>query len=477
MSRAIALAEDFRPHVAIVDLRLLDEYSDDRSGLQLLEGLRSASRILYSAYLTPELTLEVVKRYNTKRWVSKHQSPQQLLDEVSDAASQTFRRDLTVHRPGPLSSQRIVEALFGHSADVPLDLVDDTLGQLFSENQGLTLRPLVGAAVSPFSVSRGRSVVSKAHPDNLEPVVVKLAPAKQTRNEERNYQEHVKGRLVGQFYAQLERTVEFWDLGAARYSFLGSSLRALPSFAASYRQEKDPQNILKPLIHFFKEVWSNHYGRPISWDPPPLFQVYDRALGLKERLESFSYRENTLTFPGLPVSFENPVLWALEHSDTSLLRNAQCAVTHGDMHGDNLFVDGEHSWAIDFERTGPGHILRDFVELEVDILTRLVPFLNYDLSRFYELVTALMEPSASLTSSRPRGQSPADAENHKALEVITGLRRLAYEVTQFRDFREYLWGLLLDALFVATLVSRDSPQRERSLLLAAVICESLQGWE
>jgi CheY-like chemotaxis protein len=477
MNQAIDLACGCRPHVAIVDVRLLDEYSDDRSGLQLLDSLRSASRVLYSAYLTPELTLEVIKGYDTTRWVSKHQSPQQLVDEVEGAARETSRGDLKLHRPSALRSQVIVEALFGHDSDVPLDLVDDTLGQLFPENQELTLRPLVGEAVSPFSVSRGRSVVSKAYPDDLEPVVVKLAPAEQSRNEDRNYQEHVKGRLVGQFSAQLERTVEFWDLGGTTYSFLGSSLRALPSFTVAYRDERDPQVILKSLRHFFKEVWSRHYSQPIAWNPPPLFQIYDEALRLRGRLESFTHQEDTLTFSGLPASFKNPIPWVLQRGNTSLFAEAQCAITHGDMHGDNLFTDGEHAWAIDFERTGPGHILRDFVELEVDILTRLVPFLNYDLSRFYELVSALMEPSQSLTLSQPTAQSLADTQNRKALEVITGLRRIAYEVTRCRDFREYLWGLLLDALFVTVLVSEDSPQRERALLLGAVLCESLQDWE
>ena len=33
----------------------------------------------------------------------------------------------------------------------------------------------------------------------------------------------------------------------------------------------------------------------------------------------------------------------------------------------------DSSWVIDFERTGKGHVLFDFAELEVDILTRMLP--------------------------------------------------------------------------------------------------------
>ncbi|GAB4531461.1 MAG: hypothetical protein Kow0063_10720 [Anaerolineae bacterium] len=474
MDQAVELARTFRPHVAIVDVRLLDEYSDDRSGLQLLESLQSAARILYSAYLTPELTLEVIRRYSTTRWVSKHQSPQQLLDEVDSAARQASRRDLTLQRPPALDSQRIVEALFGPDSDVPYDMVEDTLGQLFPENQKITLAPLGEERVTPFSVSRGRSFVSKVYPDDLEPVVVKLAPAGQARNEQKKYQEHVKGRLVGQFYAQVEHTVEFWDIGGTTYSFLGSSLRALPSFTVFYRREKDPELILKPLRHFFQEVWGRHYHQPLSRAPASLFQVYDQALRLRTRLQSFGCRQESLTFPGLATPLPNPVSWTLRNIKDSLFPEAWCAITHGDLHGDNLFVDGEHAWAIDFERTGPGHILRDFVELEVDILTRLVSLPRHDLSQLYALARALAEDADPTRLGQTIAPLLAGPETGRALRVISGLRDLAFQVTGCQNFREYLWGLLLDTLFVAALVSEDSPQRERALLLGAVLCERLQ---
>jgi len=58
---AIELAQAVRPHVAIVDLRLDDEYTDDPTGLLLLPQLASARCILYSAYLAPTV-LSRVKR-------------------------------------------------------------------------------------------------------------------------------------------------------------------------------------------------------------------------------------------------------------------------------------------------------------------------------------------------------------------------------------------------------------------------------
>jgi len=474
LEKAATKARRFRPHVAIVDVRLLDEYSDERSGLQLLESLQSSSNILYSAYLTPELTLEALKRYGATRWVGKHQSPQRLLDEVASAARETCQRDLHLRRPSVWTSQRIVEALFGRGTDVPSDVVEDVLGQLFPKNAKVKIETVGGEVASSFSVSRGRSFVCKAWPDDREPVVVKLAPMERIRSEAENYREHIQDRLVGQFYAYLERTVEFWDLGGTVYKFMGSSLRTLPSFTTFYGEKRDPQVILKPLRHLFGEVWSKHYGSSQHEDFP-LFRVYDQVLNLKERLERFSNQEERRSFPGLLASLINSVPWVLRHAEDSLIPGTRQAITHGDLHGDNLFTDGEHAWAIDYERAGPGHILRDFVELEVDIVTRLLPD-EVDLSLLYELALVLVEPLEPTAPFRQTKKLRGNSETRKALDVIAGLRKLAYEMTRYPSSQEYLWGLLLDALFVAMLVSEESPQRERALLLGAVLCGRLRRW-
>jgi len=466
----------FRPHVAIVDLRLLDEYSDERSGFELLKSLQTTRCVLYSAYLSPEVTREALRRYSATSWVSKSESPQHLLDEVASAVRENCasQRDLTFHRPAAWTSQRIVETLFGKDTDVPPEIGEDVLGQLFPENEKIRWEIVGGEmATSPF-IERGRSVLLRAWPDDLEPVVVKLAPAERIRSEAENYREYIQDRLGGQFYARVERSVEFWDLGGTVYRFIGSSLRRLPSFTTFYRKKTEPAIILKPLGHFFTEVWSRHY-RFSQHEDLPLFRVYDQALNLEKRLKRFSNQEKRRSFLGLHASLINPVPWVLRHAEDSLIPGTRQTVTHGDLHGDNLFTDGEHAWAIDYERAGPGHILRDFVELEVDIVTRLLPD-EVDLSLLYELALVLVEPSEPTAPFRQTKKLRENSETRKALDVIAGLRKSAYEMTRYPSSQEYLWGLLLDALFVATLVSEESPQRERALLLGAVFCNRLRHW-
>jgi CheY-like chemotaxis protein len=478
VTHAVDLARSFRPHVAIVDLRLLSEYRDERSGLGLLGRLRPAQCILYSAYLKPEVTREALKKYGAYDCVGKSESPKRLVDAVANAATESCAgpADLSIRFPSPWMPKKVVQTLFYEETDIPPVLVEDLIRQLFPHSQGVTLETMEGEVASSVSASQRRSVVLKAYPDDLEPVVVKLAPTKRIQEETRNYREYVKDRLVGRFYAQLERSKEFWDLGGTVYAFLGSSLRTLPCFSSFYKEHQDAQVILRPLEHFFGEVWSKHYDKPQSNRNTPLFALYDQSLRLRERLQRFGNQEETRAFPGLTISLINPVPWVLRHSEDSLIPEACLAVTHGDIHGDNLVVDKEHAWAIDFERTGHGHNLRDFAELEVDIFTRLIAHPLNDLSGLCDLALILAGPDESMTSVQPSALPSSGTEISKALKVIFGLRRLAYEVTHYRDFRQYLWGVLLDALFVATRAPADSPQREPALLLGAVLCERLRHW-
>jgi hypothetical protein len=246
----------------------------------------------------------------------------------------------------------------------------------------------------------------------------------------------------------------------------------LPSFAAFYREQQEPRAIVRPLLHFFEEVWGDLYHEATQVGQP-LFPAYDKVLRLNDRLVRFPDTRENIEFPGVSVILPNPVLWVLRHKEDDSIPYTRQAITHGDLHGDNLFVDRVHAWAIDFERSGPGPMLRDFVELEVDIVTRLIAVPENDGSRFYELAVILTEPAELTASLQPTPLVAQDPEITKALGVINGLRCLASETTGCLDTREYLWGLLLDALFVASLVSPEMPQRERALLLASVLCDRL----
>jgi DNA-binding NarL/FixJ family response regulator len=475
LAAAKAMATELRPHVAIIDLRLRNEHDPaDNSGLDLVRAMHSTYRVVHSAYLSPDITRRIAELERVT-WISKGERPEKLVEAVRRATQQ----DGLQRKPVKLidcAVDELVNGLFGPHTQVPPDAVHVVLHRLFPHAHKITLSPLAPDNRSSPAPSRRRSVVLKAHVNNLAPVAVKLAPAKQIRRERSHY-ESVSGHLGERYVARLENTAEFWDLGAACYTFFGTSLQMLPLFQDHYHTQQAPESLLKPLKHFFAEVWGALYRgtiRPCR-SCKTLFERYDQVFHIERHIRKVDACAELLTVPGLPEPLINPLLWIVEHHAESQIDGARLAITHGDLHGQNLFVDGEHAWTIDFERTGSGHCLRDFIELETDIATRLAQFPQDDLLSYFRFAVALAALSEPRSPTCP--DLVAGLEAHKALSVICGIRELAYQATSYHNAQEYLWGLLLNAVFVGTLVDEQAPQRRRAFLLASVLCERLSRWE
>jgi hypothetical protein len=306
---------------------------------------------------------------------------------------------------------------------------------------------------------------------------VKLGRADRIREEGERYREYIDGFLLGRFYARLDGHETFWDVGGLVYDFLGSTGRtAILSFDAFYERTSDVQDVLKPLRHLFEEVWSQSYRRSQPYEVSSLFEAYDQLFRLEPRLLAFANHDKENVFPGISSPLINPVAWVLRHKNDSVVSGSRQAITHGDLHAANILVDGTRSWAIDFAKSGPGPILKDYTGLEVDIVTRLVRSSENDLATLYELGIVLASPLTPLPELKPTTRITHNPQAAKALSVIAGLRRLAYEVTGYRDFREYLWGLVLDSLLVVCEASEATLRRNRALLFASVIAGRLKHW-
>ena len=470
-------AGTFRPHVAIVDMRLLlNDDPNDRSGIELVEALDPAHCILYSSYISLEISRELAK-FKAAGWIGKQEPPSKLVELVNNVAkvSSTAQNNFRIDK-NSIDFDKESRALLGKDVGTSPFLIQDILSQVFPGAYGVKVETIPGAVKTPMSVNRGRSLILKAKRKGMsEPFVVKLAKRADILREYRNYKDYIEGNLKGGFYAHLiDEPATFWDIGAVKYTFIGSSDDNIV-FSLYYQREEDSNKILKPLQTFFGEVWYGLYSGETKEIETSLYSSYDKFLKLEERLTGFSDKTEYRAFRGINVDMPNPVTWVLRHGADSSTLSARQAITHGDLHGDNLFVDGVHAWAIDFERSGEGHILRDFTELEVDILTRLAWKKNEkDLREFFYLLTCLADPHYFKETPDPIGLS--NKEFRKAFNVVKGLRSLAKDIAKFKDVREYTWSLLLDLVFVATYNGGEALQRERSLLYASVLCSCLQHW-
>lgn len=475
---ALTLARQVRPHVAIIDLRLDDDFTDEPTGLLLLPELDSASCILYSAYLAPTVLSRVKRQYSVFDWVDK-QDIERLFVVVDEAASQTSagRRQLHIQWPSNWQREAIIQALFSEAPTQPdIEILDDIIAQLFKGNFRITPETVNGAADGLRSVVRGRSVVAKVHPDNLQPMVLKLGYAHRTRREYTNYQEYIHNQLPGLFYTHVEKHVVFWDLGGTIYSFVGAGQQVLPTFALHYARTTDLDTILRPLRHLFCSVWQPHYAAASPLEATSLLAAYNESFQIEEKLARIAPTLLSTLQGFLSKPLVDPVHWVRTAGAQSAIPAARQAITHGDLHGDNLFVEAEHAWIIDFERTGPSHALRDFAELETDIFARLIPQAAVDWSTLYDLACILVAPSTPDAPLATTSRLTSNAEVQKALQTISGLRHLAHEVVQYRDQREHLWALLFDALFVASVAPMPETQRLRALLYASVLSQRLADW-
>jgi CheY-like chemotaxis protein len=475
VEKAKEVARSFRPHVALVDISL-DGSQTNRSGITLVEELKSAWCILYSSKLSWDITREIQRRYPKVTWVDKDEKVPILLDLVHERAreaSASERKLLITKADG--WSEMTLKSLLGNDTSAPATLVDDILAQLFPGSHKLVLESLDQSVVTLQSVSRGRSVVMKIlHDGRVEPYFVKIAPADAIEREAENYKEHIDQNLFGSFHAILMGSVVFWDLGGVQYNFLDNGGNNLISFGDHYKRQSDVQEIIRPLRHFYQVTWSRLYeqGAPAKEE---LGDYYKRVFKLAERLQTSETQDERIMIPGIPVPLLNPVQWLSKHMYGSSGLSYRTAVTHGDLHGDNLFVDGEHAWVIDFERSCPGHILRDFIEMEVDLFTRLGPG-NSGSEIYSELMLAglLLTSRLSPILETDLYRQITHPEIKKALDVIQENRKICVEMLRPSEFREYLWGLLFDLVYLLKLIEPNTPQYDRTLLLGGIICERLK---
>lgn len=477
---AVAKARAWRCHIALVDMRLLNhDNQKDQSGLDLISQLKPTLGIIVSGYGDPDTVRAALKEKDAVDFVVKQAGPERLKAVLENVLGQACAcaRGLTIEWPAGMSSAGVGRGFFPSDPSIPGDEANDVLGRLFDAPGTLRLQTIAQRSRSP---GHTRSLILKAWHNDLQPVVVKLARVQRIEAERQRYRDHIEGKLAGRFYARLERSVVLWDLGGIVYEFLGSPLGAMQLFSRYYAAAPAKQ-IGHTLDHLFGATWGEHYRAAVVSGHPSLFEAYTGVWGRE-------WHARLLRFAGPPICFDalglcDPVRWVCARVglrgglDTSPRAPFYQALGHGDMLGDNVFVDEyDRTWTLDYERCGPGPSHQDFAELEADILTHLADLPPDDNATFLRLAVAAAQPKLL-------DQPLAIADEHpgarKALKVVAKLRRLAGAHTGSADAWLYLWGVLFNTVFSATLLGETpeyADRRARALLLGSVICHRLEHW-
>lgn len=486
---ALEKAKSYRCQIALVDIRLIDNFDEeDISGIELIQKIKPAETIIVSGFGNLKLALDIVQNRGAADFFEKSDDPDILKDKLERVAQRNCAACKSI-RIGPAeilaSAQKMLLDL-GVSVDYH-DQILDALVRLFPNARTLRLEKVNPSNISSeFStVPRPRSVILRVFENDLQPVIVKLARRVKINKEVRRFDEHIRGRLVGKYNPVLEKDVELWDIGAIKLSSVGTIEENFANFFSTQPIDK----IQESLEHFFTQTWSDHYSRAVDRSNVSLFKLYcdvwDRDWVKRASTYTLPYPVNTVhpisltETPGL-----NPLEWLRTISlnegndkDLSMIPNTRTAVTHGDLHADNLLIDdSQHGWVVDFERTGEGHALQDFVELESDIVTRFA-CQGDAFPAFYHFCLTIA--GGDSIDDLPYGDlSWAHDETLKLLHTITVIRKLAVQCTKITDIRQYLLGLYFNTIFRATIISREKHKESelRAWMLASILCYRLAHW-
>ena len=475
-------AREYRCQLALVDLRLADDLDEeDISGLELVPSIKPAVSLIVSA------SNDIAKarqsgEIGAASFINKGEDPKVLKDELDREARKlcASRTDIKITPQSVLN--HIASILCDRISAEYHDQIADALTRLFPNAKSLFLER-VGTEASQ-TVPRPKSVILRVTEDDKQPVIVKLARAHKMTTEVERFHKYIDGYLKGYYHPSISDPVILWDLGGAIYKTLGNSEGIIFS---KYYMDASMADIEYSLTRFFREACSSLYAGAKKHENISLFKEYCKVWGEEwyERVCKFhapdprNVMKNELPDWLNPI---DPIAWLKENfgieeaDDKSIIASTALAVTHGDLHGDNILID-EHrnAWVIDFERSGEGHVLQDFIELEGDIINRLISS-SENLPSFYRLCVQVAQ---NVELKELEGiDKIAHPDVKKATQTISLLRKLAREMSGIRDARQYLIGLLFNTLFRATIFDETAHQlsQYRALMLASIICHRLDHW-
>lgn len=474
-------------HVAVIDIALDRDNPTNRDGLKLLEFIKEKELIgflpciILTASILPDIILKATQDYEA-RYVVKEP---RYAAHLKEALNKIFENQVQINfdLDYEIASDQMLAGIakdvkWADEIQPPEELlteqIKDVFGKLYFRSNSVYIRQmkpgLTGASILRVEPA-GRHGYAPAH-------VLKIGRQDKIKTEESNFNNYVKDYLP---FAAVQVKVAYTpNLGGILYSFMGDTFKSFDEFDEFYMRG-DSEAIIKSLQDLIVHTcayWYNQrerlrvdlraqYYQAFRLEPARLVQA------LESIIPDYKPFEPEIVFPPTQEAIINPMDW-MEQNREDFIKLVFRSITHGDLTGRNIMVDGEKKcWLIDFYRTYPSHILRDFLILETDIKYRLMPC--PDLANFIRLEHTLLagdfsSPSITCDDSLPPAMQ-------KAAQVIHALRHMAARIAMNVNGeqaiqQEYLYSLLMATLNVIRLRHIETQRKHQALYATHLICQA-----
>jgi CheY-like chemotaxis protein len=486
-------------HLLLLDVRLVDADPNNQEGIDLLaemerRGLSEAIKvIILSAYRTQQRMRTAFKEYRVSDFLSKDEFNRKVL---LDSVQQIFAKEISINLALEVHWQQISGP---EQAVLNLEVggtrirrsspaqsrmaseLDDLLCRLFHRSKSVL--------VCPISSGKSTTGVLWAQPfyssgGGARAVAVKFGDFHKIEEEFHNFKEYVQPFIGGGRSTAVLDVQRTPHLGGIMYTFLGADDDHLEDFGSFYRHADVPQ-IQSVLDDLFLNTCSTWYANTGHLKPYDLTVEYqgtleftleklEHALG---ELQKFVQGRQRLTFKSLNSDrvFTNPLLGMT--GQTFVFPTYTCT-THGDFNQHNLLVDAtEHTWLIDFQSTGSGHILRDVAQLDSEIRFFLLAPEEATLDERLQMEEALCSAERfSQVRQLANRFSTENAALAKAYATVVHLRSLARKLVVQNpsdDISEYYIALFYNAINTIRFYSLSARQREHALLCGSLLADWL----
>lgn len=385
------------------------------------------------------------------------------------------------------------------------------LTYLFRDCKRVDLKSLDGG-FSGNLVLKARSIDVLGHAQ--VPTVIKVG-ARDPIAQERMSFERIE-EVLGNNAPRVVDFAELGDRGGIKYRYAAMLDGAVRVFQDAYQEVEAgiaagsvelSAETMQPLLGVLDVVFREQLGRlyqAAEGEKTDLIAYYEFsskfAPGVRRRVTAIlgADPDQAEILPGLPAS----IVCGFYEKDLNHLRlsraSTRMAYVHGDLNGRNIVLDPSHNvWIIDFFHAHRGHVLRDLLKLENDILYIFTKIESEEeLAEAVRLSTFLMdqpdlgippEPGDFHTSNRKiqmawqtiqhlRSMYPPLVEtDREPLQMQIGLLRYAMHTLSFDECNpvQKKWALISGAMLIQRI--KSSIERQNRLRIDFMSVPGISG--